>query len=272
MKKVLHIVGKMHRAGMETLIMNIYRNIDRNELQFDFCVHNPEEGNYDLEIKNLGGKIFYMPKVEIANYFQLKNSVKQFLKLHNDYEAIHVHFSCVGFLYFKYGKINGINNLIYHAHNSGREKGIRANIRYIMEQYSIKKANIFFACSDLAGQYNFHGNSYHMLNKGIDTKKFKYNEYIRNDYRNKMNLKNKTVLIHIGRFDIQKNHEFLIDFFNDSYKKNNNLILLLLGEGPLKKTIQDKVKNLECENNIYFMGSRGDIEKLLSASDIFLLP
>ena len=272
MRKVLHVVGKMHRAGMETLIMNIYRNIDRHTLQFDFCVHYPEKGNYDSEIMGLGGKIYYMPKVQYSNIIELKTAIKNFLKDHNDYIAIHVHYSCIGFLYFKYGNANGIKNLIYHAHNSGREKGIKANIRYIMEQYSIKYANIFFACSDLAGQYNYHGKNYIMLNNGVDTDKFKYNEHVRNEYKKKMDLENNKSCLHIGRFDIQKNHSFLINFFNDLYKIDNNYILLLLGDGPMREEIQNKVDAMDCRKNIRFLGSRNDINNLLSVSDIFLLP
>lgn len=274
MVKILQVVGKMNRAGMETLIMNIYRNIDKTKLQFDFCVHTSEEGDFDAEIKSLGGRIFHMPEATVQNFIKIGSAVEFFMRENNQYAAVHVHYSCVGLYYFRAAKKYDIKYRIYHAHNSSREKGMHAYLRYMMEQLSIKYANILFACSDKAAKYNFKNinRKWHMLNNGIDTDRFVYSLEKRNITRSKMHLENKRVCIHVGRFDIQKNHEFLIEIFNRVFQLDNTYVLLLLGSGPLKKKIQEKVKHLPCCNNVYFLGNVDNVENMLNAADLFLLP
>ncbi|MBE5063457.1 glycosyltransferase [Lachnospiraceae bacterium DSM 108991] len=272
MIKILQVVGKMHRAGMETLIMNIYRNIDRNKIQFDFCVHSNEPGAYDDEIGKLGGKIYHLPSARVSNLFKLQKATDTFFSKHNNYRAVHVHYSCVGYYYFKSAKKVGINNLIYHAHNSARESGARAKLRYLMEQQSAKKANIRFACSDLAAKYNFGNKDYIMLNNGINTRKYRFSNEVRLEVRKKLGIVNRKVCIHIGRFDIQKNHAFLIEAFDKAFQKNNQLELLLLGNGVLKEHIQKRVSLLSSAEHIHFLGNLDNVADMLSAADLFLLP
>ncbi len=272
MVRILQVVGKMHRAGMETLIMNIYRNIDRKKVQFDFCVHTTEKGAYDDEILSLGGKIFHMPEAKIKNIFALKREVKSFFRLHSDYTAVHVHYSCVGWLFFMEADKNNIKNLIYHAHSSGREKGIKALIRFFLEQYSAKLANTYFACSDKAAKYFFHNRKYIMLNNGIDTVEFSFKQKERDLLREQYKIKDYKVFIHVGRFSIEKNHVFLLDLFNKIHTENPNTILLLLGNGPLESEIKEKASMLECADSIKFMGNRNDVGKIMNIADIFLLP
>lgn len=272
MIKILQVVGKMHRAGMETLIMNIYRNIDRSEIQFDFCVHSDEPGAYDNEIRKLGGNIYHLPSASVSNLFKLQTATENFFLKHNDYKAVHVHYSCVGYYYFKAAKKVGINNLIYHAHNSNRESGVKAKLRYLMEQQSVKKANIRFACSDLAAKYNFGNEDYIMLNNGINTSKYRFSKEARLTVREKLGVMDRKVCIHIGRFDIQKNHAFLIEAFDKAFQKNNQLELLLLGNGVLKESIQKNISSLSSTNHIHFLGNVDNVAEILSAADLFLLP
>lgn len=272
MIKILQVVGKMHRAGMETLIMNIYRNIDRNKVQFDFCVHSDESGAYDDEIKRLGGKIYHLPSASVLNVIKLQKATDAFFKKHNDYKAVHVHYSCVGYYYFKSAKKVGINNLIYHAHNSARESGGKAKLRYLMEQKSVKKANIRFACSDLAAKYNFGNKDYIMLKNGIDTSEYRFSNEARVNIRKRLEIMDRKVCIHIGRFDIQKNHEFLIEAFNKAFQKNKQLELLLLGNGVLKEHIQKNISLLPSADHIHLLGNVNNVAEMLSAADLFLLP
>lgn len=272
MIKILQVVGKMHRAGMETLIMNIYRNIDRNEIQFDFCVHSDEPGAYDNEIRKLGGNIYHLPSASVSNLFKLQTATDNFFKKHNDYKAVHVHYSCVGYYYFKSAKKVGINNLIYHAHNSDRESGVKAKLRYLMEQQSVKKATIRFACSDLAAKYNFGDKDYIMLNNGINTSQYRFSKEARLAVREKLGIIDRKVCIHIGRFDIQKNHAFLLEAFDKAFQKNNQLELLLLGNGVLKEQIQKKISSLTSAEHIHLLGNVNNVTEMLSAADLFLLP
>ena len=272
MIKVLQVVGKMHRAGMETLIMNIYRNIDRRKIQFDFCVHFDEPGAYDDEIRKLGGKIHHLPRASVLNLLELQKATDTFFEKHNDYKAVHVHYSCVGYYYFKSARKVGINNLIYHAHNSAREPGIKAKLRYLMEQQSVRKATIRFACSDLAAKYNFGNKDYIMVNNGINTSQYRFSSEDRFNIRKKLGIMNRKVCIHIGRFDVQKNHDFLIEAFDKAFQKNDQLELLLLGNGVLEKHIQKKISVLSSANHIHLLGNVDNVEKLLSAADLFLLP
>lgn len=272
MIRILQVVGKMHRAGMETLVMNIYRRIDRTKLQFDFCVHSDEPGDYDQEIREYGGHIYHMPKAGIRNFIRLQQAAEHFFSVHSEFAAVHVHYSCVGCYYFKAAARAGITNLIYHAHNSGREPGLKALLRYAMERRSVKSATIRFACSARAARYNFGHHSYIMLNNGIDTERFRYSEEKRNDLRNRYGMQNKIICIHIGRFDTQKNHGFLLDLFEYAWTADRRMELLLLGDGPLKGPVTEKAGKLASREHIHFLGNVKHVEDFLSAADVFLLP
>ena len=168
---------------------------------------------------------------------------------------------------------------IVHAHSTTNKQEKKKNLmKQVLRPFSKVFANRYFCCSELAGRWLFGNKIYnqgkvYLLNNAIDVEKFKYNEKARKAKRKELNIKDKDLVIgHIGRFVKQKNHEFLIDIFNEIHKQNKNTILLLAGDGPLKEEIQNKVKKIGLEKNVQFLGQRNDANELYQAMDAFVLP
>lgn len=273
--RVLHIVRKMDMGGVQSMIMNYYRNIDRSKIQFDFVVQEKETGYFDREIELLGGKIYRIPPVKnIISYYQSLNKIFK----ENDYEIIHTHqnFANVHALFLAY--INQIRNRISHSHNNFQErriirKFIKIWLRILINKFSTEK----FACSINAGIWLYGKKMYDngkvtIINNAIETEKFVFNMGIRERLRENLKLDNSLVVGHIGNFFEQKNHKFIIEIFEEIYKNNYNSVLLLVGKGELRVDIEKLVKNKGLDRNVFFLGVRKDISDLLNIFDVFIFP
>ena len=274
-KRVLHIVNnKMGYGGIETLLMNIYRNIDTTKIQFDFAVTSREPGEYDKEIIKRGGRIFYIPsrRESLKNYE--KNWDDFFYKYQKEFNAIHMHVSSLTDITpLKIAKKYNIKNRFIHSHNT-YQKGIIHNILNKIHRLNVNKyATKLFACSSEAGRYCFGNRSFGIIKNGINTDLYKYSLEKRIQVKKEIGFKeNETSLVHVGRFMEQKNHTFLIDVFYELLKKDNNFVLYLIGDGELKRKIENKVKYLNIEDKVKFLGLRNDVNLILQGMDIFLLP
>lgn len=273
--RILQVIGKMDRAGAETLIMNIYRNIDREKIQFDFVVHDTEEGDFDQEIKKLGGKIYYAPRYKIYNSISYKKFWIDFLKKHKEYNIIHGHIRSCASIYLKVAKENKIYT-ICHSHAT-KNKGIRGILYQILTKDIKKYTNYFFGCStnaiiDAFGKRVAQSDNSEVLYNAIDTNSFKYNEKISKEYKKKLNLENKYIIGHIGRLSPEKNHKFLIDVFEKIVKERKNSVLVLVGKGPLESNLKEYAKNKNILDKVIFLGIRDDIASLLMMFDVFVFP
>lgn len=271
--RVLHIVHKMSYGGIETFLMNIYRNIDREEIQFDFAVHTDVSGDYDEEIRQLGGNIYYFTsrRKNIIKYYR---DWKKFLKDNKDkYIAIHMHVSSLTtILPLKIAKKYGIKKRFMHAHNT-YQKGTMHNILNKLHQNKIDKiATKCLACSTEAGKYMYGDKHFELVNNAICAKKYSFNQQKRSEIRKKMNLENKFAILHIGRFNYQKNHKFLIKIFGQIVKKEPNARLFLIGTGELQGQIRNSVKERKLEDKVYFLNTRSDINDIMQAMDVFVFP
>lgn len=277
MVRVLQVVGKMHYGGMETLIMNLYRNIDRSRVQFDFLVHYEEPGEYDEEIRRLGGRIYVMPKTTFKNYFIYQNALKEFFQNHPEYKVIHGHLQSVAFLYHKIAKKYGNRYCITHAHNNGVEHSIKGRVSYFTALSAQKYTDEFWGCSMEACRYFFpkaikqHKEVKIILN-GIEAEKYRFSEETRRKVRKEAGLSGKLVIGHVGRFTEQKNQSYLIDIFEEVQKKKEDSVLLLIGKGPDKEKIFEKVKEKGLLEKVLFLGAREDVNELMMAMDAFVLP
>lgn len=273
-KRVLHVVNKMGYGGIETLIMNIYRNIDKEKVQFDFAVASKEKGEYDDEIKKLGGRIFYIGKRR-NGILKYKESWENFLKTYSpEFCAIHMHVSSLtDILPIKLAKKYNIQIRILHSHNEF-QKGLIHNVLNFMHKFIIGKyATNLFACSQNARKYCFGNKKVEIIKNGIDAKKFEFNINKRNAMRRVLKLdENTEAFIHVGRFAEEKNHNFLIEIFAEIVKKRSNSKLFLIGSGSKEKEIRDKVSQLHLEDSIKFLGLRNDIPDVLQAMDCFIFP
>ena len=270
--RILHIVTTMNRGGLETMLMNYYRHIDRSKVQFDFLVHRDFEADYDKEIIALGGKIYHISRL-IPWSKEYKNRLKEFFKSHPEYKIVHVHQDCLSSVALCCAKECGIPVRIAHSHNSNQDK----NWKYIFKLFYMKKiptyATDFFACGKMAGEWMFNGNNFHIMNNAIDAKAYSFNSLSRDSIRKEFHISNDSFVVgHVGRFMSQKNHAFIIDIFNQFHKKHPDSYLMLVGEGELKSSIQDKVKSLGLEDYVIFTGIRSDVNELLQAMDVFLFP
>lgn len=270
--RVLQVVTTMNRGGLETMLMNYYRNINHEKVQFDFLVHREEDSDYDQEILSLCGKIYHISKLNPLSS-QYRADLDDFFREHQDYKIVHSHLDCMAGIPLKYAKSNGVPVCIAHSHNSNQTK----DIKYLLKIYYKKKikeyADYLFACSQEAGEWMFNTNDFKVLNNAIDAKKYSFNAVIRKDKRKEFNIFDDSIMIgHVGRFFPQKNHSFLIDIFNDFHSINPNSYLMLIGEGDLKASIIEKVKELHLEDYVIFTGLRSDVNELLQAMDVFLFP
>lgn len=272
--RVLHAVVNMNRGGAETLIMNLYRNLDRSKVQFDFLTS--KEGVLDAEILELGGRIHRIPYITDIGHFEYINSLNNFFILHNDYKIVHSHMDKMSGFVLRAAKRAGVPIRIAHSHSTKSEGGIAARLyKWYAGLFIQSCATNFVACSDRASKWLFKTTSRKsvIVKNGIDLKKFAFSDIVRNKVRKNLDIdQESTVVGHVGRFCHAKNHRFLIDIFDKYAKFNSNSVLILAGDGPLRAEIQHRVAELDLVDKVKFLGVRNDIDSLLQAFDIFVFP
>ena len=268
--RVAHIIGKWLGGGVEAVVMNYYRHIDRSKIQFDFlCDEDSTNIPYE-EIEKLGGRVILIPPYQ-------KVLIRIFKE--NNYKIVHSHINTLSVFPLRAAKKAGVKVRIAHSHSTTNKKEWKKNLlKQILRPFSKVYATDYMCCSELAGRWLFGDKAYdsekvYLLNNAIDLDKFKYNESLRKEKRKELGISDDTLVIgHIGRFVAQKNHTFLIDIFNELHKKNPSSLLLLVGQGPLKEEIENKVKELEPDDSVRFLGQRNDVNELYQAFDVFCLP
>lgn len=277
MIRILQVIGSLNSGGSQSMIMNIYRNIDRKKIQFDFIIHKKDEVSYSEEIRRLGGKIYVLPQYKVYNVFSFKKAWNNFFKKHPEYKVIHGHVRSTASIYLKIAKKYGLYT-IAHSHSTSSGKGISAIIKNIL-QYRIRYvADYFIGCSKESAEWLFgkkiaNSDRCTILNNAIDTKKYLYNENTREKLRKEFNIKKEDKLIgNVGRFSYVKNHKFLIQIFEEICKKSNNYKLILIGDGKLREEIEELVKRKKLEDKVIFTGVRKNINEILQAIDIIVMP
>ncbi|EIT83972.1 glycosyltransferase EpsF2 [Fictibacillus macauensis ZFHKF-1] len=276
MIRVLHVFGGLNKGGAETMIMNLYRQIDRSKIQFDFVLHHPEKNDYANEILSLGGKIHVIPKFRGTNYIEYINSWRNFFKTHSEYKLIHGHVRSTAALYLLVARKYGLKT-IAHSHSTFSGFGLAGIYKKIL-QFPIRFiADYLFSCSNVAGEWLYgkkhtFKKNYYVQKNAIDINKYTFSEQIRNKKKRELNLEGKFVIGHIGRFTKAKNHKFLLKLFKEIYFRNLDSVLLLVGEGELKESIIKSSKQMGISDRIIFTGVRNDIPDLLQVMDMLLFP
>lgn len=274
--RILHVVTSMNAGGIETMIMNIYRKIDRNRVQFDFLVHRDFKGFYDDEILKMGGKIYHIVPINFLNFFKYKIMLSKFFDSHKEYNIIHSHISILSYLVLKIAKKNDIPIRISHsheAHNSIREyKLFKRPIVVYCKLRLNKQATHRFASSSNAGEWLFGLNKqFNVINNSIDAQSFTYKKDIRIIKQNELGITDKLVIGHIGNFSKAKNYPFLLNIFQSLHLKRENSVLILIGNNTYPD-IENNVKKMGLEKSVIFTGVRSDIPELLQAMDVFVFP
>lgn len=269
--RVLQIVTDMRCGGLENMLMNYYRNIDRNVIQFDFLTHRSTETDFNAEIRKLGGKIYHLPRLNPFSPFYL-HALDTFFDEHQEYRIIHVHQDCMSGVILKVAKNHGISVRIAHSHSSRQTKDIKYPLKLLFRHIIPKYATHLLACSEAAGKWMFCGAEFLVLKNAIDASKYRWNVNKRNDMRRTFGVSDDELLIgHIGRFSPPKNHLFLLKVFA-KINSQTKAKLLLVGDGVLRDDIEKTIYELELEKNVILTGVRNDIPDLLQMMDVFVFP
>ena len=276
MVRILHVLGGMNVGGIETFIMNLYRNIDRDKVQFDFLVHTKEKCVYDEEIMDLGGRIY---SVKPRRQGILKNirSLQRFFAEQGHYGIVHQHVSSLSYLEpLKYAKIHNVGVRICHTHST-REGGRRIHdlLHRINQELIETVATDYFACSRLALEHTFPpkvASRCRILRNGIEIDKFSYDVNVRKQKREELGITGELVIGHVGRFHSVKNHEFIIQVFSELTSLEPEARLILVGDGPLREKIEKQTSEMGLRERIHFLGLRSDVSELMQAMDVFLFP
>lgn len=274
--RVAQIMGKWVGGGLESIVMNYYRNIDRSKIQFDFIFDSDSIDIPYSEVESLGGKVILIPPYQkiVKYHFELKKVLKN-----GNYKIVHSHLNTLSVFSLFVAKNIGVPIRIAHSHSTTNKKEWKKNlIKLILRPFIKYVATDYMACTEHAGRWMFgdkeynNGNVY-ILNNAIEIDNFLFDNKVREEKRKELNIDKDTIVIgHIGRFVEQKNHSFLIDIFNEFHKHNPNTILILIGKGPLIDKIKEKAKKLEIDKCVKFIGQRKDVNELYQVMDLFLFP
>jgi glycosyltransferase involved in cell wall biosynthesis len=272
--RVLHAVVNMNRGGAETLIMNIYRNVDRTRVQFDFLTC--KEGVFDSEIMELGGRVHRIPYVTDVGHSGYKKALNKFFQQHKEYKIIHSHMDKMSGMVLKAAFDAGVPVRIAHSHNTYSEGGMAARTYKWFVGKQIKSfATHMYACSHAAAKWLYGDDAKNaiILKNGIEIEKYLYSEASRKKMRKALQISdNQIVFGHVGRFNEQKNHMFLLEIFSEVIKRLPNSMLILIGDGKLRKKIEEKMNLLHLTDKVKLLGVRDNVHEILQAFDFFLFP
>lgn len=274
--RVAQVVGKWVGGGVESVLMNYCTHINDKEVQFDFiCDEDSTDIPYD-KIESIGGRVILVPPYQNVFEYQ-KELTKVFTE--EKYEIVHSHINALSVFPLYAAKKANVPVRIAHSHSTSSKKEWKRNlVKNMLRPFSKVFATDYMCCSEHAGRWLFGDKKYdegnvYLLNNAIDVDYFKYNEEVRKNKREELNIPDDIKVIgHVGRFVSQKNHEFLIDIFNEVHKKDKKTILVLIGQGPLMGDIKKKVNELGISDCVKFLGQRKDINELYQALDLFLFP
>ena len=276
MIRILHSVSNMDRAGIETMLMNYYRRIDREKIQFDFLVNKTKPGAYDDEIRALGGNIYVSPGLSPWKLPAYIRFMKALLRDHPEIRILHGHNEGMMEYALLGAKKAGLKTRIAHAHNTKIIRDYKWPLKIFCKAFIPYTATEYFGCGRDAGVYYFGKKRWaergYIMHNAIDPSRFLFSEEIRRSKRAELGIDDQFVVGHIGRFNLQKNHKRLIGIFAALLRIKPESVLLLIGEGELEEQTRAQVKELGLEDKVRFLGLRSDIPELCMAMDVFAMP
>lgn len=278
--RILHVVTVMNRNGLESRIMDIYRNIDRTKIQFDFLTHRKNNGIFDSEIESLGGRVYHMPSISPFHFINYLRSLNAFFKAHREYRIVHAHLNSYCTWVLMIAKHNGVPIRIAHSRNSGMDHNWKAIFKYLSRLFVNVPTTHKFACSNQAGEWLFGKkgilppNYFKVIPNGFNINKFMYDENVRVIKRGEMGLKeDQLAIVLVGRLTYQKNHKFLFDVFDEILKtSHNNARLFLIGDGELRDELKNIAKQKYLNDCVTFVGNTPNVGEYLQAMDVMIFP
>ncbi len=273
--RVLQVVVSMDVGGIETMLMNYYRNIDREKVQFDFLLHCKHKSYFEDEIEALGGKIFHGPTYHPKDLMKYKKFLKDFFAKHTEYKVVHSHIKFYGLYVLKAAKKAGVHMRIAHAHTASKFYKLNATLPfriYTRSRFKHQYTHVY-ACSPEAAEYVAPGAPYTIVSNAIDVKRFIFNQDKRVAARKDLGIGDDTFVVgHVGRFAPEKNHAFMLDVFSELLKTRPNSRLLFVGGGKLLEETKTNAIQMGIADKVIFAGIRQDTPDLLCAMDVFMFP
>lgn len=276
--RVLQVIDDMGlNSGVSSMLLNYYRYIDHDKVNFDFMVYNTVSDDVKEYCKRNHSRIYEVGPLSGKTvldgtlYKKVEGVMKRYAK---KYDVIHGHESNTAFIYMKLAKKYGINHRIIHSHNAKGADGMVKKVRnFILNHYGLKYVTDYCACSKKAAKY-LYGTTNHVniINNAIDINKFQFRQEVRNRMRKKLGVEDMFVVGHVGRFAPQKNHEYIIDVFWQFHQKVQNSKLVLIGDGELMDVIKQKVHVLHLHDAVLFEGVQNNVHEYMQAMDVFVLP
>lgn len=273
MLRVLQCVNKMDRAGLETMLMNYYRRMDRDRVQFDFLTHRPDAGQYDEEIRALGGRIFRAPRLYPQNYPAYFRWMADFFRQHPEYRIAHSHIDAMSYLPLLAAKRAGVPVRIAHSHSTGIDRDFKYPLKLLFRRRLKTVTTLELACGQAAGRFLFCGRPFEVVANAIDVEPCRFDPAVRRATRTELGIGEDTLVVgHVGRFYYPKNQPFLIRSFARLHQQRPNSVLLLAGEGELQQQARDAAAQLQLGQSVRFLGVRSDVPALMQAMDVFAMP
>ena len=275
--RVLQIIGIVCGGGVEAVIMNYYRNIDRNQVQFDFVIDGYDKTYLDDEIKAMGGKVYHVEPYR-KNIFRYMVQIYKIVR-NGHYDIVHSNMNTLSVFSLFPAWLAGAKQRILHNHSTAvKQEGKRSLMKHILRPIAPLFANRYAACSILAGDW-MYGKEWmakgevKIIRNAIDLKKYAFSQELRKRYRQELGIADDDFVIgHVGRFMFQKNHRFLLQIFYEISKCKENAKLLLVGDGELRSEIEKKVYDMGIDKKVIFLGLREDVQAIYNAMDMFVLP
>ena len=282
MIRVLQVLGSTTLGGAESRVMDLYRHMDRNRIQFDFLVTRGHTGHFDSEIESLGGHVYTVSPYRIYNHKQYVTEVRQFFKEHSDYKAVHGHMTSTASIYLPIAKEAGVPLTIAHARSAGVDSGIKGRLTNLLRKKLPEKCDKMIACSDLAavsvfGEHNYVDGQVKIMPNAIETTDYTINATERERIRKEYDIEDRFVVGHTGRFHEAKNHRFIVDVFSAYLNFREDAVLMLVGDGPLREDIESYVKELakgnpKLSDRVIFTGNQTPVHPYYQAFDTLLFP
>lgn len=276
--KILQVIGGLSVGGAEMMVMNFLRFIDKEKFHFDFLVYGDKVGEFEKEAKKEGANIIHISEPS-KGYRQFSKNIKWVFSEYGPYDVVHSHTLLNNGFILREASKSGIKHRISHSHsthNRVNETLLTRMYEKYMKSLISRHATAFMSCGEEAGNYLYGKEKFCskgiVFNNGIDAKKFQFNSDTRTKIRENLDLKNKLVIGNIGRFHKVKNLNYLIDIFASINVIENNSVLLLVGDGDEKSSIENRVKMHGLTENVIFMGMRSDIPEIMQAMDVFVMP
>lgn len=272
---IAQIMGKWIGGGVEAVVMNYYRHIDRTKIQFDFiCDEDSTNIPYE-EIEKLGGRVIIVPPYQ--HIFAYLRKLKQIFK-ENKYKIVHSHINALSVFPLYAAKCAGVPVRIAHSHATSSKKEWKRNlIKDILRIFSRANATYYMCCSELAGRWLFGNKTYdegkvYLLNNAIDVEKFAYNEEVRKKIREILNIDNDKIVVgHVGRMVKTKNHSFLFKMFK-KFSEKENALMILVGQGELENKLKELANQMKIDDKVIFLGQKENVNQIYQAFDVFVLP